>query len=108
MITYGVPTERPTAEQVHDLMSFLAANADVARADGMPEKVAIFQRHIETLKGLQDSAPDLSNVTRVVVVTNEGKALERWQAYDHGCGVVVQDEGQTLKVLPAPADGPRR
>lgn len=45
--------------------------------------------------------PDLSRVDRVTVVGPEGSLFERSGIYDHGVELAVQDDGRTLKILPA-------
>lgn len=44
---------------------------------------------------------DLSKVTRITVVTDEGRVFEKYDAYTGGVYLSVQDEGRTLKILPA-------
>jgi hypothetical protein len=46
----------PTKAEVHELMLFLAANADVARADGADRKVAVLNGFQETVRALRDHA----------------------------------------------------
>ena len=44
---------------------------------------------------------DLSKVTRVTVVAkNYGVAFERYNLYDEGCYLMLQDDGRTLKIFP--------
>jgi len=93
----------PSVADVRELSSFLAANADVATADGEHVKAAHYRQMIETVKALSDRATDLSAVTRVVVVGESpvGRAFEKHDLYSHGCVLIVQDDGRTLKLLPA-------
>lgn len=42
----------PTEDDVRDLLAFLAANADVARADGEHKKVEIFSKYQATVRAL--------------------------------------------------------
>ncbi|MCY1718444.1 hypothetical protein OVA26_16030 [Microbacterium sp. SL62] len=46
------PHNRVTHEDVRELLGYLAANADVARADDRPDKVATFTRFQATVKTL--------------------------------------------------------
>lgn len=44
---------------------------------------------------------DFSKVTRITVVTADGgRMFERYNAYDNGVELHLQDEGRTLKVFP--------
>lgn len=43
---------------------------------------------------------DLRKITRITVVTKEGLVLEKWNAYEEGVILSVQDDGLTLKVFP--------
>lgn len=102
-------TPMPTAADVRDLLLFLAANADVARADGEHEKVLTFQRYLDAVRGLQERADDLSKVTRVDIVSDiKREVLHGPRLFDGGCVLEVQDDGRTLKVLPAPSAGAGR
>lgn len=107
---YATPTTAmPDATDVHDLLVFLAANADVARADGAHEKVQTFQRFQNAVRGLQERADDLSKVTRVDIVSDRKReVLQGPGLFEGGCALEVQDDGRTLKVLPMPAAGARR
>lgn len=40
-------------------------------------------------------------VTRITVVTDEGRVFEKYDAYTGGVYLSLQDEGRTLKILPA-------
>lgn len=44
----------------------------------------------------------LAEVTRVTVVTGVKRVFEGWDLYQHGVDLVLQDQGRTLKLLPAP------
>lgn len=93
----------PTTQEVHELSLFLAANADVARADGKPDKVAKFEQFQSTLRGLCQRAEDLSAVTRVDIVSDAKlQVLHGRDLFDAGCTLEVQDAGRTLKILPLP------
>ena len=48
--------------------------------------------------------PDTSMVSRVSVVGAEGRLYEGWNLFDRGVALSLQDEGRTLKILPAAAD----
>lgn len=52
---------------------------------------------------MTESTPDLSRVTRVTVVGPTGRVFEDYQIYAEtdGAELSIQDEGQTLKILPA-------
>lgn len=53
---------------------------------------------------MDDNGLKLEKVTRITVVTNEqGRVLDEWDAYQHGVEIHLQDDGRTLKILPAPA-----
>lgn len=39
-------------------------------------------------------------VTRITVVSNEGVEFERYNLYDAGVEIHLQDEGRTLKIFP--------
>lgn len=41
------------------------------------------------------------DVTRITVVTDEGRVFEKYGAYANGVELHLQDEGRTLKVFPA-------
>lgn len=47
---------------------------------------------------------DLSKVTRITVVTEDGRVFEKYDAYTGGVYLSVQDEGRTLKVFPSNPD----
>lgn len=102
-------TPMPVARDVHDLLVFLAANADVARADGQHDKERTFQRYQDTVRGLRDRADDLSKVTRIDIVSDRKREVLRGAGlFEHGCVLDVQDAGCTLKVLPVPSEGAGR
>lgn len=46
----------------------------------------------------------LPDATRVTVVGNDGIEYERYDLFDNGCMVLVQDEGRTVKILPLTDD----
>jgi hypothetical protein len=48
----------PTNEEVHELIMFLAANHDVAVADGLHEKAERFQTMLRTAKALSAKASE--------------------------------------------------
>ncbi|ROR76103.1 hypothetical protein SAMN06295974_3749 [Plantibacter flavus] len=108
----GLPM--PTPKEVRDLTIFLAANADVADADGDHVKAERFREMRLTVAGLAERAIDTSSVTRVVVVHHEppgdhridlastGRVYDRSELFRNGCAIVLQDAGRTLKLLPAP------
>ncbi|MFF2053723.1 hypothetical protein ACFVU2_19120 [Leifsonia sp. NPDC058194] len=48
----------PTEEEVHELIVFLAANHDVAVADGLHEKAERFQTMLRTAKALSAKASE--------------------------------------------------
>lgn len=50
---------------------------------------------------LLDDIIDLRKITRVTVVTNEGVVFERYEAYESGVILSIQDDGRTLKIFPA-------
>lgn len=50
-------------------------------------------------------------VTRVTLVTDGGVVYEKYDAYEHGVELYLQDDGRTLKLFPArqqPAEAPRQ
>lgn len=42
----------------------------------------------------------LKDVTRITVVSNEGVEFERYNLYDNGVELHLQDDGRTLKIFP--------
>ena len=48
----------PSTEDVHELIVFLAANHDVAVADGLHEKAARFETMLRTAKALSAKASE--------------------------------------------------
>lgn len=46
----------------------------------------------------------LPNVTRVTVVTENGVEYEKYQAYEGGVEIHLQDDGRTLKIFPKKGD----
>lgn len=42
----------------------------------------------------------LPDATRATVVGPDGIEYERYDLFDNGCVVLVQDEGRTVKILP--------
>lgn len=52
---------------------------------------------------------DLSKVTRVTVVgQHHGIVYEKYDLYDDGVDLLVQDDGRTLKILPRQKTNPPR
>lgn len=47
------------------------------------------------------SAADLSRVTRVSVIGPDGTAYEDYSVLPGGAQIMIQDDGQTLKIFPA-------
>lgn len=43
---------------------------------------------------------DLSKVTRITVVTDEGVVYEKYDAFEFGVILSIQDDGRTLKIFP--------
>ena len=43
--------------------------------------------------------PDLSRISRVCIVNEEGRVFDRKRLYDNGVWIDIQDEGRTLKVF---------
>ena len=52
---------------------------------------------------LLDGVIDLRKVTRITVVTDEGREFEKYDAYAGGVVLSLQDGGKTLKVVPHPS-----
>lgn len=50
---------------------------------------------------LLDGILDLRKITRITVVTDEGREFEKYGAYENGVVLSIQDDGRTLKVFPA-------
>jgi len=46
------------------------------------------------------------DVTRLVVVGDQGKILEKWDLFRDGVELHLQDEGRTLKIFPRQAATP--
>jgi hypothetical protein len=94
----------PSTADVRELLLFLAANADVAHADGEHAKVDTYRRFQATVQGLADHADDLSAVTRIDIVSDRKREVLRGSdLFERGCVLDVQDDGRTLKILPPPA-----
>lgn len=49
---------------------------------------------------LLDGIIDLRKITRITVVTDEGREFEKYDAYEAGVVLSVQDGGRTLKIFP--------
>lgn len=47
-----------------------------------------------------DEQQSFNKVTRVTIVTDEGIAFERYNLYEHGVEMHLQDDGRTLKIFP--------
>lgn len=43
----------------------------------------------------------LNKVTRITVVTEDGNVFEKYNAFEHGVELHIQDDGRTLKVMNA-------
>ena len=43
--------------------------------------------------------PDLSRISRVCIVNEDGRVFDRKRLYDNGVWIDIQDEGRTLKVF---------
>lgn len=43
----------------------------------------------------------LTDVTRITVVTEDGNVFEKYNAFEHGAELHIQDDGRTLLVLNA-------
>jgi hypothetical protein len=43
-------------------------------------------------------------VTRITVVTKDGRVFEKYDAFPDGCELHLQDGGRTLKVFPINSD----
>lgn len=43
---------------------------------------------------------DLRKITRITVVTDEGREFEKYNAFENGIVLSIQDDGKTLKILP--------
>lgn len=43
---------------------------------------------------------EFPEVTRITVVSNEGVEFERYNLYDNGVELHLQDDGRTLKIFP--------
>lgn len=70
------------------------------------EAVAEHNRELEEeflnrQRRLADSMPDLSSITRVTVVGNDDVVFEEYDLYAAGAVLDIQDDGRTLKILPA-------
>lgn len=49
---------------------------------------------------LLDGIIDLRKITRITVVTDEGRVFEKYDAYENGVVLSIQDDDRTLKILP--------
>lgn len=49
---------------------------------------------------LLDGVIDLRKITRITVVTDEGREFEKYNAYESGVILSIQDDGRTLKIFP--------
>lgn len=49
---------------------------------------------------LLDGVIDLRKITRITIVTDEGREFEKYDAYENGVVLSVQDDGRTLKIFP--------
>lgn len=43
---------------------------------------------------------ELTRVTRVTVVSREGRVLDLYNEYSNGVEIYLQDDGRTLKIFP--------
>lgn len=43
---------------------------------------------------------DLRKITRITVVTDEGREFEKYNAFENGIVLSIQDDGRTLKIFP--------
>ncbi len=43
---------------------------------------------------------DLRKITRITVVTDEGREFEKYNAFENGIILSIQDGGKTLKIFP--------
>lgn len=48
-----------------------------------------------------DSDVLTDKVTRITVVTEDGRVFEKYDAYSNGVTLSLQDDGLTLKIFPA-------
>lgn len=55
---------------------------------------------------LLDEQIDLRRITRITVVTDEGREFEKYDAYENGVVLSIQDDGRTLKVFPGQRSDP--
>lgn len=43
---------------------------------------------------------DLRKITRITIVTDEGREFEKYNAFENGIVLSIQDNGKTLKIFP--------
>ena len=43
---------------------------------------------------------DLRKITRITVVTDGGREFEKYNAFENGIVLSIQDDGRTLKIFP--------
>ena len=43
---------------------------------------------------------DLRKITRISVITEEGLEFEKYNAFENGVVLSIQDDGRTLKIFP--------
>lgn len=43
---------------------------------------------------------DLRKITRITVVTDKGREFEKYNAFENGVVLSIQDGGMTLKIFP--------
>lgn len=48
----------------------------------------------------EDDSLTFDSVTRITVVTDEGREFEKYNAYNNGVYLKLQDDGRTLKIFP--------
>ena len=47
-----------------------------------------------------DDQQSFDKVTRITLVSNNGVEFEKYNLYEHGVEIHLQDDGRTLKIFP--------
>lgn len=55
---------------------------------------------MDTELGKVRNSFNLPNVSRITVVSDEGREFEKYDLYENGVEVHLQDDGRTLKIFP--------
>ena len=90
------------AEGRKKIIEFLDLAEHIADRYGMSDDEYIAVRtalgHLDLFVE-QVPQPDLSRISRVCIVNEDGRVFDRNRLYDNGVWLDIQDEGRTLKVF---------